>query len=64
MHKDQAYFRSFSQKKLSEDVWYFIELYHLKAESPKNLVIYILSNSVGVIHKFKSSQRVFLQQLS
>lgn len=36
--KDSPYRIYFSQKKLDEDVWYFVELYHMNSESPKSLV--------------------------
>ena len=37
---------TFSQKKLEEDKWYFIELYHLNNESTKSLVLYVSAELV------------------
>ena len=36
--KDSPYKINFSKKKLVEDVWYFIELYHINSDSPKSVV--------------------------
>jgi len=37
--KDSHFKVWFSQKKLEEDQWIFVELYHINVESPRNLVI-------------------------